>query len=480
MGAFSGRRVIPVLAVLLVWLPAIVQPQSQVIVFTHANVIDGSGAEMARDMTVTITGGRISDLQPSGKSAPLSSARVIDATNKFLIPGLWDMHAHWYEPRLLSLFLANGVTGVRIMWGMPGHLQWREDFIAGKLVAPRMFIASALLDGPNPLWPRSTVVSNATEAKVAVAAAKRDGYDFIKVYNRLPRDAYLAIVDEAARLGLTIAGHVPVAVTAGEASDAGQKSIEHLYGLLPSVSRAEAEVRKRFAELSTAGDTVSRGETRAAFRDLQERILATYDAEKASALSARFVRNGTWICPTFVLLRSVASLDDPSFVADPRLKYMPPQIRASWANDPSRKTKTAADYDVDRRTLRKQYELVGAMNREGVRVIAGTDVGNPFAFPGFSLHDELALLVDAGLTPMQALRAATGGAAEFMGLNDVGIIKRGNLADIVLLDASPLENIWNTTRIAAVVANGHVYDRAALDRLLTEAEQVANAGSGKD
>jgi imidazolonepropionase-like amidohydrolase len=259
---------------------------------------------------------------------------------------------------------------------------------------------------------------------------------------------------------------------------------DHLTGILSSVSSAETEVRKRAAEVSTAGDAAAgiSAETRAALRELQERILATYDAEKASALYARFVRNGTWICPTLVVLRSMASVDDPSFVADPRLKYMPPQIRTSWnpANAPFLKTKTASDYEVDRRTLRKQSELVGAMNRAGVRIIAGTDVLNPFAFPGFSLHDELALLVDAGLTPMEALRAATGGAAEFMGRNDVGIVKRGNLADVVLLDANPLENIRNTTRIAAVVANGRLYDRAALDSLLADAENVANADSRKD
>src|SRR5262249_12434968 len=144
MAVFSGRRVIAILVVLLVSLPAIVQPQSEVVVFTHANVIDGSGAEMTGDMTVTIADGRISDLQPTGRSAPPSSARIIDATNKFLIPGLWDMHVHWYDARFLSLFLANGVTGVRIMWGMPPHLQWRALFNAGTLAGPRMFIASAI------------------------------------------------------------------------------------------------------------------------------------------------------------------------------------------------------------------------------------------------------------------------------------------------------------------------------------------------
>jgi Amidohydrolase family len=484
MAVFPGCRVIAALVVLLVTLPAIVRPQSQVVVFTHANVIDGSGAEMARDMTVTIADGRISDLQASGTSAPPSSARVIDATNKFLIPGLWDMHVHWYDARLLGLFLANGVTGIRVMWGMPLHLEWRANFNASTLAGPRMFIASAIFDGPNPVWPRSTVMSDAAQAKAAVAAAKQNGYDFIKVYNRLSRDAYFAIAEESARQGLSFAGHVPNAVTAGEASDAHQKSIEHLTGILSSVSSAEAEVRKRAAEVSTAGNAAVgiSAESRAALRELQELILATYDAEKASALYARFVRNGTWMCPTLVVLRSGASLDDPSFVADPRLKYMPPAIRTSWdpANAPFSKTKTAADYEVGRRTLRKQYEVVGAMNRAGVRIIAGTDVLNPFVFPGFSLHDELALLVEAGMTPAQALRAATGGAAEFMGRNDVGMVKRGNLADLVLLDASPLENIRNTTRIAAVVTNGRLYDRAALDRLLADAEKVANPGAGMD
>jgi cytosine/adenosine deaminase-related metal-dependent hydrolase len=226
MVVFSGCRVIAALVILLVTFSAIVRPQPQVVVFTHANVIDGSGAEMARDMTVTIADGRIGDLQPSGTSSPPSSARIIDATNKFLIPGLWDMHVHWGDASLLGLFLANGVTGIRLMWGDPIHPEWRANFKAGTLAGPRLFIASPIFDGPNPVWPGSTVVSNASEAKEAVAAAKRAGYDFIKVYDHLPRDAYFAIADESARQGVGFAGHVPTAVTADEASDAHQRSIE--------------------------------------------------------------------------------------------------------------------------------------------------------------------------------------------------------------------------------------------------------------
>jgi imidazolonepropionase-like amidohydrolase len=342
-----------------------------------------------------------------------------------------------------------------------------------------MFIASPIVDGPNPVWPGSKVVAGAADAKEAVHAIKAGGYDFVKVYNRLPRDAYFAIADEAARAGLTFAGHVPNLVTPAEASDAHQKSIEHLDGLLSGVSSAEAEVRKRAAELSTGGEAGSgvTAESRAARRELSERILATTDPAKASQLFERFVRNGTWNCPTLTVLRAIASLDDPAFVSDPRLKYMPAAIRTQWRpdNDPRLKTKTAADYEVGRRVLKRQVEMVGAMNRAGVRLIAGTDVLNPFAFPGFSLHDELALLVQAGLTPMEALRAATASAAEFMGRSDLGTLKRGNAADLVLLDRNPLDDIHNSTAIAAVVANGRLFDRAALDRMLADIEKLAAA-----
>jgi hypothetical protein len=389
------------------------------------------------------------------------------------------MHVHWYDEGFLPLFTANGVTGIRQMWGMPMHFDWRERVKTDRLVAPRQYIASTIVDGPNPVWPGSLVVADAAEARTAVEKLKGPGFDMVKVYERLPRDAYFGIAAESKARGLSFGGHVPRAVTALEAAKAGQRSIEHLSGVLDGTSSAEEQVRSRRAELLKGGEA-SKGidvATRDALLELNERILATYDDSKASALLAAFVGQGTWHCPTLTVLRSMASLDNPAFTSDPRLKYIPVSIGDSWipTNNARLESKRPVDYALDRRIFRKQLELVGAMRRAGVNFIAGTDAPNPFTFPGFSLHDELALLVEAGLTPLEAIQSATVNAAAYVGQSqEVGTIDVGKAADLVLLDSSPLDNISNTRRIAAVVIRGRLLQRAELDRTLNEAERIAN------
>jgi imidazolonepropionase-like amidohydrolase len=278
--------------------------------------------------------------------------------------------------------------------------------------------------------------SSGTQTRLAAVRKIKDGgFDFVKVYERLPREAYFAIAQESQTLGIPFAGHVPRALSAMEASNAGQRSIEHLSGVMYGASALE--------------DQLIDAAARATFRELNERALASYDEKRASALFAAFVRNDTWHCPTLTVLRSMASLDDPAFTSDPRLKYMPSAVRDSWVpkQDFRLSSKGPEDYALDRRVLRKQMELVGAMRRAGVKMIAGTDVLNPFAFPGFSLHDELGLFVDAGL-PLQSLQAATVNAAAYLDQSAVrGTIEPGKSADLVLLDANPLENIANTKRI---------------------------------
>jgi imidazolonepropionase-like amidohydrolase len=452
-------------------------PAARTLVLTHANVVDVAAGSVRRDADVTIRDGRIASVAPSGKSAAAADVRTIDATGKFLIPGLVDMHIHWYDQRYLGLFIANGVTTVRQMWGFPMHLAWRKQIDAGALLGPRFVISSPIVDGPNPVWPNSVVAADAAAGKAVVEQMKRDGYDFVKVYSRLPRDAYFAIAKTSKDLGIPFAGHVPSQVSALEASDAGQRSIEHNTGILVASSSAESQLREDGIRLLSGGEA-GRGippERRQAIRNLNEQLLSTFDAAKAAALFARFVKNDTWMCPTLTVLRSMASLDDAAFTSDPRLEYMPKQMRDSWnpANDPRNATKTAADYAVERRVYRKQLEIVGAMNRAGVKIIAGTDVLNPFVFPGFSLHDELALLVEAGLTPAQALRAATLAPAQYLGAEKVsGTIEPGKNADLVLLEGNPLDDIGNTKRIAAVVTRGRLLDRGELDTLLAQARKL--------
>jgi len=456
------------------------QAPSTPLVLAHVNVVDVTTGSLQRDFDVTIRDGRIAAVEPATRAAATVQARVVDATGKFLIPGLADMHVHWYDERYLGLFIGNGVTRVRQMWGMPVHLEWRKRIEVGELLGPRFSISSPIVDGPHPFWPGSIGVGDAETAAKVVASIKKDGYDFVKIYSGLPREVYFAIMRAARENGLEVAGHVPVAVSAAEAADAGQASIEHLTNILISSSSAEARLRPLLVQRALEGGNMNQGisaEARADMRELTEQVFATYDEAKAAALFARFAKDHTWQCPTLTVMRNMASLDDPAFTSDARLKYMPRQLRGAWkpANDPRMATKSKADYELDRRALRKYMEIIPAMKKAGVEFLAGTDTANPFTFPGFSLHDELDLLVQAGLTPADALRAATINPARSLHDDAAnGSVAAGKNADLVLLDANPLDSIKNTQRIAAVVVRGRYLDRAELDGMLAAVEKTAN------
>ena len=472
------RKTLPFLFLLVVQVPPLahskLNPAPKALVFTHVTVIDATGAPANADMTVVIIGDRITELGKTRDVRIPKDAQVVDAAGKFLIPGLWDMHVHWYLKDYLSLFIANGVTGVRIMWGMPLHHQWRKEIEGGTLLGPRLVIASAIVDGPNPVWPSSVSVSNDADARQAVRDARRAGADFIKVYSRLTREAFFAIADESKKLGIPFAGHVPQSVTAAEASDTGLKSIEHLTGILTACSSREDELRKMDADSRVqAGRLPDRASVHAQTRI----VLDSFNPEKAAVLFARLKRNQTWQCPTMTVLRSMASLDDPTFRSDPRLKYLPPSVRGIWEpiKDFRFKDRTAEDSELSRLVLKKQVEIIGRMRRAGVEFIAGTDTLNPFCFPGFSLHDELVLLAGAGLTPMEALQAATLNPARFSGKEkELGTVEKGKVADLVLLEANPLEDINNTRRINAVVVGGKLISNSEIQRMLATAEAAAS------
>src|SRR5712692_7789084 len=455
--------------------------QAQPLVLLHATVIDATGAPARSDMTVVMTGSQISAPGETGHVRVPPEAQVVDATGKFVIPGLWDMHVHWNLKEYLPLFIANGVTGVRLMWGSPRHHAWRQAIEQGTLLGPRLIIASPIVDGPQPIWPGSTTVANAAEAREAVRTAKQAGADFIKIYDRLPRDAFFAIADETTKQGLRFAGHVPQSVSVVEATEAGQHSIEHLTGILLASSTREEELLQGYEDAWAHLPEGERFPSRARTRPLTRIMLETFSPEKASAVFARFTRNHTWQSPTLTVLRSGAFLDDPNFRHDPRLKYLPAEVKAQWdpATDFRFKAATPEDFALAKLVYQKQVELVGMMRRAGVEFLAGTDVLNPYCFPGFSLHEELGLLVEAGLTPMEALQSATLNPARFLGKEqELGTVEEGKIADLVLLDANPLQDISNTQRIHAVVVNGRLLDRVALDALLAQAEATANQTGG--
>ena len=458
----------------LLWGEITATLPSRPVVLTHVTVIDIPRGRAQSEMTVVLEAQHIVALGRGRNIKVPQSAQVIDATGKYLIPGLWDMHVHeWNKEVFFPLFIANGITGVRDMFSpLPPIKQWRAEMAAGTTIGPRIFAAGIFVDGPYPFCKPCTIaVSNADEGRKAVLQVKEMGADFVKVYSMVPRDAYLAIADEAKRQHMVFAGHVPEFVSAAEASDAGQKSIEHLMGILVSCSVKEAELRKdNEAKLRADGirqDTAMLEQAAA---------LDSFDNNKASALFARFVKNGTWVCPTLTVLRAVAFSNEADFRNDPRIKYIPESLKQPFWEDAYGWKEHTPEFNAQaKRVYQKQLEVVGMMNRAGVRLIAGSDTANPYVFPGFSLHDELALLVQAGLTPAEALRTATINPAIYFDLEkSLGTVEKGKIADLVLLDANPLTDINSTRRIDAVIVGGRYLPKETLQKMLAEVEAMVN------
>jgi hypothetical protein len=402
-------------------------------------------------------------------------ARVIDGTGKYLIPGLWDLHAHRTDDAgvVLPLLVANGVAGVRDMGNDLARVRQRQNEIrAGRLTGPRIVAAGPIVDGPRPLWPGSVAVGTEREARGAVTDLRARGADFVKVYESIPRAAYFALADEARKQGLPFAGHVPVSVTAAEACEAGQKSIEHLIGVMEGCSPEEKRFGREMAEALAASNREEA--IPALFYRHSRRLLDTYDSRRAQRLFTRFARKRTRHVPTLVALRAVTFPTDASMVPLNRRRYLRPWERAALLNpdaDWRLKGRTPADSNALRAVYQKQLQIVGAMHRAGVPLMAGSDTGSlPALLPGFSLHDELELLVRAGLTPAAALRAATLEPARFLGEERKwGTIQPGRRADLILLTADPLRDIRNTTRIDAVVLGGRFLERTTLDQMLAAA-----------
>ena len=446
----------------------------------HVTVIDTAGGPAQPDQTVVVSNARI--IAVARNASIPEGATVVDGSGKFLIPGLWDMHVHslnaeWIET-FFPLFVANGVTGVRDMARPLADFrrlrdQWRAEIADGTRVGPRVVAAGPSIDGPRQIFPYLSVAT-ASEAREAVRTLRGEGVDFIKVYTGLPRDAYFAVADEAARQGLAFVGHTPNGVSAMEASDAGQRSFEHLFGVLLACSHDEEALRRAAVAAMTEPQGPNSNEAHwAAERD----SVAGYDAAKANALFSRFAKNGSWQVPTLVILRQNASDADPLFEQDDRLRYVTPDRRAQWAQQSaaSRRNPARGDAAARKRVFQKQVEVVRLMNRAGVPLLAGTDTPGNYSVPGFALHDELELLVGAGLTPLEALQTATLNPAKLLKMDDrLGTIQTGKIADLVLLEGNPLDSIANTRKIAAVVANGRLLSSAALKQTLADVERLAN------
>ena len=446
-------------------------------------LIDVEQGRSVPNRTVVVNQGRITTVA-AGEAVHLpTDALRIDARGMYLMPALWDMHTHIHavSPLLdLPLYIAYGVTNVRDMLGCPkardpfiacaeDKRRWTREAQQGMRVGPRIVgSASFMANGPTTRERLSGVpdffgTATPGEARAFVRHQAAQGVDAIKVYDRLPREAYFALVDEAKTLGLDVVGHRPRAVGAIEAAVAGQKSVEHARVFLHEAYPGSASLRA-----AAEGDH---------WREDRRRMVAEHDSAMANKIFAAFVEHGTWYVPTHLTRWVDAYADDPSVRQDTLLRYLHPLMKWQWLEDVD--ATVAQDTSAEGRKAyrdfyKKGLELTGAAHRAGVKILAGTD----YVIPGADLHRELENLVAAGLSPADALRTATLNPALYFGLEqEFGSVEIGKVADLLLLDADPLRDIRNTQQIRAVVFNGNLYDRAALDGLQSLVRQRARSWS---
>jgi imidazolonepropionase-like amidohydrolase len=456
--------------------PAAAAPRRAGTALTHVTVIDPASGRVLEDVTVLVRGDEIAEV---GEHVRLDGATVVDLRGRFVIPGLADMHTHAQAEGIdPGLYVANGVTTVREMSGSPLVHGWRPRIEAGTLLGPRYTIGSRIVDGLpsiwNPEWLDVVQVGDAASARAAVRDEVARGADFVKVYSRLPREAYRALAAEAHRQGVPFAGHCPDAVALEEAADLGQASVEHLFWTPFETSGKEAAIRAEIQRIRLElGDYA--GWFRA-IHPLEWTAAHTFSPPKARRLYAKLARRRTRHVPTLTMHKG---LDFARTVSDddPRDRYLPPSavMGARIARQefylqhrlPSEDAEWAAMFDHRLRT-------VGQLHEAGVPLMTGTDTGTVAVWPGFSVHDELALMVEAGLPPMAALYASTAEPAAFLNAR-TGRVARGHLADLAILDADPLHDIRNTQRLSGVVVRGRYIDETERLAILAEVERTAAA-----
>jgi len=424
------------------------------IVITNVSVVDVRAGAIVPGQIVVIWGHRIQSVgNARGATIPVG-ARVIDARGKFLIPGLWDMHVHTSiigGRDVLSLYVANGVTGVRDMAGDWDMLtSWRREIAAGTLAGPRIVASGPYLEGGDVPIPH-ILTRTPAEGIAGVDSLIKLGVDFVKVHGQLRPEVYYAVARRARERGIAFGGHVSQAVGSANASDSGQKSIEHMLAIPVPCTQAESlALRPRFTVQSAIGRCRSIDFTQ---------------------LYAKFVRNKTWVTPTFVAVVEVAGWPTRTLPGDSLAHYLPDTLKNFVEQIfPMPDSIPPGADSVGRAMLAKRLRQLTDMHHAGVEILTGTDAPLPNSTPGFGLHEEMLMFVRGGLTPAEALRAATLAPARYLNATDsLGTVEKGKLADLVLLNANPLLDINNTRRIAGVVFNGRYFDAADRAKLLRAA-----------
>jgi len=435
-------------------LSPVVAGQPQLTALTNVAVVDVVAGTAVPAQTVVLDGAAIAAVVPAASFEPAEGTTLVDGTGKFLVPGFFDAHVHYVDPDSYGpLMIAHGVLFVRDMGNATDVIVPLRDRLGrGEVLGPEMACTGAIVDGDPPVWPFSEPCGTPEEARAAVRKLHAAGVDQIKVYSRLKPDVYRAAVAEARAVGLRAVGHVPNECTLDDAIAAGQASNEHMMMVEKLIAKA-VPPGTPIEEDRSQGIWPS-GRFWFLYPQADEAVLA----QELEVLAA----SGMMQCPTLVVSAGIAAAVDRKGAADPRMAYVPASLRAFWEGDQYQGFGRFME-----RALPHMKSMVGEMHAAGAPIMVGTDLANPYVFAGSSVHDEMRMLTEAGLTTAEALRAATIVPARFLGVDQrLGTVEAGKTASVVLLTANPLESIGNTTRIDSVWLRGERYDRAALDALL--------------
>lgn len=417
--------------------------------FVNVNVLTMTSEEVLRAQTVIVTDGRIDHLGSVEETPVPEAARVIDGTDRWLMPGLAELHAHVPAAssdeleRVFALYVANGVTTVRGMLGRPSHLALRRALAHGEVFGPRLITSGPSFNGNS--------VQDVAEAERRVREQRAAGYDFLKIHPGLTRAEFEAVADTANELGMPFAGHVPAAVGVDAALEAGMATIDHLDGYMQALLPPNVDPSGGlggFFGLLLAGEA---------------------DASKIRPIAARTAAAGVWNVPTQSLFEHVTSAVDPEAMAQwPEMRYMPAATVLNWVRSKREVVGDSAfDPGLAVRAIELRRALILALQEAGAGLLLGSDSPQIFNVPGFSLHRELGYLVASGLTPFEALRAGTVSPAVYFGRTaEFGAVEPGLAADLLLLDDNPLADIAHTRRIHGVMLRGRWLSREDLDALL--------------
>ncbi|MEX2528053.1 MAG: amidohydrolase family protein [Gemmatimonadota bacterium] len=448
---------------------------------TDVHVVDVVSGEVQPNRIVALREGEIVWVGPSGAPHDASwegpDTRVVNGEQRYLIPGLWDMHIHLRggaeleaaNRALLPLYVANGVTTVRDAGGdlFSSVLAWRDSTAAGTLLGPRIFSAGPKLEGPTGGWDGSIRLSRPEEVPTALDSLERLGVDLVKVNDvSLPGDVYLAAVEEAARRGLLVTGHMPFTVRFREVVDAGISATSHLHYVFKGSAANEEAVTREFQARWGTDDPMG-------LWAALGQMIPEYDPEVAQATFRHMAEKGTAAIPTLHIMEVLAEVERVDHSRDAGLQLIHPGIEATYQGRLEGARNSPLAQREEYRQLRDIFRrMIVPMHEAGVQLLAGSDAGpfNAFVYPGFGLHSELEALVGAGLSPADALRTATTNAAAFMKDPGSGQVAAGFRGDLVLLAGNPLEEIGNVRGVETVILRGRqVLDRGDLDALLQEA-----------